>query len=100
MRYEISIEEKAKLYAERVCNGNFPIEYSKEQVAKHTANDFMAGFKCANPIGFSRILYYGTWQTIGDNGRICYIKAIKQEKKSLPPNYIICFLIILSKNSR
>lgn len=42
MSYEISIEEKAKLYAERVCSGNFPIEYSREQVVKHTANDFMA----------------------------------------------------------
>ncbi len=45
-----SVDEKifkeASDYAERVCNGEFPIEYTKEQVVKHTKNDFIAGAKC------------------------------------------------------
>lgn len=39
----LTIEEKAKEYAERVCNGQFPITYTREQVVKHTAIDFIAG---------------------------------------------------------
>ena len=31
-------------YAERVCNGDFPITYSRDQVVNHTANDFIAGW--------------------------------------------------------
>jgi hypothetical protein len=37
------IEFQANEYAERVCNGEFPIEYTREQVVKHTASDFIAG---------------------------------------------------------
>jgi hypothetical protein len=33
----------ANKYAERCCNGQFPIEYTREQVIKHTANDFEEG---------------------------------------------------------
>lgn len=44
-----SVDEKifkeASDYAERVCNGEFPIEYTKEQVVKHTKNDFISGAK-------------------------------------------------------
>jgi len=36
---KVSIE-----YAERVCNGEFPITYSREQVVNHTANDFTEGW--------------------------------------------------------
>lgn len=32
-------------YAEKVCNGEFPIEYTREQVVNHTKNDFLAGIK-------------------------------------------------------
>lgn len=39
------IEKKAKEYAERSCNGQFPIEYSREQVVKHTTQDFIEGAK-------------------------------------------------------
>ena len=39
------IEKKANDYAEEVCNGQFPIEYTREQVVKHTKNDFMEGVK-------------------------------------------------------
>lgn len=39
-----TINEKATQYAERVCNGEFPITYSREQVVKHTANDFQSGW--------------------------------------------------------
>lgn len=33
----------AKEYAERVCSGDFPITYTREQVVKHTASDYQAG---------------------------------------------------------
>jgi len=39
------IEKEANDYAEKVCNGQFPIEYTREQVVKHTKNDFMQGVK-------------------------------------------------------
>ena len=38
------IKQIAIEYAERSCNGEFPITYTREQVVKHTANDFMAGY--------------------------------------------------------
>jgi hypothetical protein len=41
------IEKQAIDYAEKVCNGQFPIEYTREQVVKHTKNDFIAGVKHA-----------------------------------------------------
>lgn len=34
---------KANEYAERVCNGEFPITYTRDQVVNHTKNDFIAG---------------------------------------------------------
>lgn len=37
------LKKTANDYAERVCNGTFPIEYTREQVVKHTSNDFIAG---------------------------------------------------------
>lgn len=92
MSYKTSIEEKANLYAERVCSGNFPIEYSREQVVKHTTNDFMAGFKCANSIGFSRFLYYGTWQTIGDNGEDMLYKSYKTGEEKFASELYNLFL--------
>lgn len=39
----LDIEKTAEEYAERVCNGGFPIEYTREQVVKHTKDDFIAG---------------------------------------------------------
>lgn len=39
-----TINQNATAYAERVCNGEFPITYSREQVVKHTANDFQNGW--------------------------------------------------------
>ena len=45
----VELQERAKEYAERVCNGSFPIEYTREQVVKHTANDFIAGFNFRQP---------------------------------------------------
>jgi hypothetical protein len=39
------IEKEANDYAKKVCNGQFPIEYTREQVVKHTKNDFMEGVK-------------------------------------------------------
>jgi hypothetical protein len=39
------IEKKASDYAESVCNGEFPIEYTRDQVVKHTKNDFLSGVK-------------------------------------------------------
>jgi hypothetical protein len=38
-----SWKEAANEYAELVCSGQFPIEYTRDQVVKHTANDFLAG---------------------------------------------------------
>lgn len=42
-------QELAKIaadnYAERVCSGEFPIEYTRAQVVKHTSNDFLEGAK-------------------------------------------------------
>jgi hypothetical protein len=43
-----SIQEIAIEYAERVCNGQFPITYTREQVVKHTADDFIAGTNFLN----------------------------------------------------
>jgi hypothetical protein len=40
-----TIEQAAERYAEETCNGIFPIEYTREQVVKHTKNDFMQGVK-------------------------------------------------------
>lgn len=37
------VRRMANEYAERVCSGNFPITYGREQVVKHTANDFIQG---------------------------------------------------------
>jgi hypothetical protein len=38
-----NIEQKATQYAERVCNGGFPITYTREQAVNHTKGDFIAG---------------------------------------------------------
>jgi len=37
------LEILANDYAERVCSGQFPIEYTREQVVNHTKNDFIVG---------------------------------------------------------
>ena len=42
---EGKFEKEANDYAEKVCNGQFPIEYTRDQVVKHTKNDFMQGVK-------------------------------------------------------
>jgi len=42
---EGKIEKEANDYAEKVCNGQFPIKYTREQIVKHTKNDFMQGVK-------------------------------------------------------
>ncbi|MEO7048880.1 MAG: hypothetical protein ABI091_26495 [Ferruginibacter sp.] len=39
----IDFKEYATGYAERICNGDFPITYSREQVVKHTKDDFIVG---------------------------------------------------------
>lgn len=39
------LEELANNYAERVCSGEFPIEYTRQQVVGHTKSDFIAGVK-------------------------------------------------------
>jgi hypothetical protein len=39
------LEEAAEKYAEEVCNGQFPIEYTRQQVVNHTKNDFIQGAK-------------------------------------------------------
>ena len=41
MKFEL--EKVATDYAERVCNGQFPIEYEREQVVRHTKDDFIVG---------------------------------------------------------
>lgn len=41
----IAAEQYSKLRSERVCNGQFPIEYTREQVVKMTHEDFMDGVK-------------------------------------------------------
>lgn len=38
------LKKVSREYAERVCNGEFPITYSREQVVSHTANDFSEGW--------------------------------------------------------
>jgi len=38
------LKKVSREYAERVCNGEFPITYSREQVVSHTANDFTEGW--------------------------------------------------------
>lgn len=38
------LKKVSREYAERVCNGEFPITYSREQVVNHTANDFTEGW--------------------------------------------------------
>lgn len=38
------LKKISRLYAERVCNGEFPITYNREQVVNHTANDFTEGW--------------------------------------------------------
>jgi hypothetical protein len=40
---DIDIPKEATEYSERVCNGKFPIEYTREQVVNHTKNDFIEG---------------------------------------------------------
>lgn len=40
---EAELKKEAGEYAERVCNGEFPITYSRDQVVSHTSNDFLAG---------------------------------------------------------
>jgi len=40
-----SLEKISTDYAERVCNGQFPITYNRDQVVKHTADDFKEGWK-------------------------------------------------------
>jgi hypothetical protein len=40
-----TLEEAAENYAEEVCNGQFPIEYTRQQVVNHTKNDFIQGAK-------------------------------------------------------
>jgi hypothetical protein len=37
------MEKNSIEYAEMVCNGQFPITYTREQVVSHTAGDFNAG---------------------------------------------------------
>jgi len=44
---EKELRTKAFDYAESVCSGGFPIEYTREQVVKHTANDFIQGYNAA-----------------------------------------------------
>ena len=39
------IKKEASIYAEHVCNGKFPIEYTRDQVVTHTKNDFIEGVK-------------------------------------------------------
>ena len=41
MKFEL--ETLATEYAERVCSGQFPIEYSRKQVVNHTKDDFIVG---------------------------------------------------------
>lgn len=38
------LKKVSREYAERVCNGEFPITYNREQVVNHTANDFTEGW--------------------------------------------------------
>lgn len=38
------LKKVSREYAERVCNGEFPITYNREQVVNHTANDFAEGW--------------------------------------------------------
>lgn len=38
------LKKISREYAERVCNGEFPITYSREQVVNHTDNDFTEGW--------------------------------------------------------
>jgi hypothetical protein len=40
-----TLEEAGQNYAEQSCNGQFPIEYTRQQVVNHTKNDFIAGAK-------------------------------------------------------
>lgn len=40
---KFDLEKVATEYAERLCNGQFPIEYEKEQVVRHTKDDFIVG---------------------------------------------------------
>ena len=39
------LKKISREYAERVCNGFFPITYNREEVVNHTANDFAEGWK-------------------------------------------------------
>ena len=38
------LKKVSREYAERVCNGEYPITYNREQVVNHTANDFTEGW--------------------------------------------------------
>ena len=38
------LKKVSREYAERVCSGEFPITYRREQVVNHTANDFAEGW--------------------------------------------------------
>ena len=38
------LKKVSREYAERVCNGEFPITYNREQFVNHTANDFAEGW--------------------------------------------------------
>lgn len=40
---DFNLKGLAKDYAERVCNGQFPIEYTRDKVVTHTEYDFIAG---------------------------------------------------------
>jgi hypothetical protein len=45
MPSESKINSVAFDYANRVCNGEFPITYTRQQVVIHTMNDYAAGMK-------------------------------------------------------
>jgi len=40
---KFNLDQTAKDYAERVCNGEFPITYTRQRVVEHTKNDFITG---------------------------------------------------------
>jgi hypothetical protein len=50
-----TLEEAAISYAEESCNGQFPIEYAREQVVKHTKNDFIEGAKWQSERMYSEV---------------------------------------------
>lgn len=77
------MKEYAEARAERVCNGEFPITYTREQVIKHTVDDFIAGADWMDDksVGNYRQAIFDTYHAIKAMiGKLGYITFIHSKE--------------------